>query len=130
MSSCSDCFNYILCDYNTNISITDSKIKLYFKEGAEKCCFFKDKTKVVELPANIGETVYYFNTNCKQIDQCIIVKITQYTKKSIGFLLMKDSKTVFEVSLLDFNKTVFISKEIAEQVLKKEKEHKNVGIDG
>lgn len=50
MARCNDCIHFSLCDYNTNNSVTEQRIKLFFDEGAEKCSFFKDKQKFVELP--------------------------------------------------------------------------------
>lgn len=46
--TCKDCIYFSLCEYNTNIA-GDSKIKLFYDTGAEKCSFFKNKADFVEV---------------------------------------------------------------------------------
>ena len=48
MARCPDCIHFSLCDYNTNIA-GDTKIKLYYDEGAEKCSFYKPTADVEEV---------------------------------------------------------------------------------
>lgn len=48
MARCPDCIHFSLCDYNTNIA-GDTKIKLYYDEGAEKCSFYKPIADVAEV---------------------------------------------------------------------------------
>ena len=48
MARCTDCIHFSLCDYNTNIS-GDSKIKLFYEKGAEKCSFYKPTADIVEV---------------------------------------------------------------------------------
>lgn len=53
MAKCTDCIHFDLCDYNTNIA-GDSKIKLFYDKGAEKCSFYKPAADVVKEGVNNG----------------------------------------------------------------------------
>lgn len=53
MNSCNDCIHYEACVFyceNYNISM--------YGASPEKCHMFKDKSRIVELPCEIGREVY------------------------------------------------------------------------
>ena len=57
MKNCRDCFHYDVCQYHiteeTNMTVNE-------------CNHFKDKSRFVELPCKVGDTVYVI-TNCENI---------------------------------------------------------------
>ena len=59
MARCADCIHFSLCDYNTNVS-GDSKIKLFYEKGAEKCSFYKPTADVVEVKHSTWNEYYSF----------------------------------------------------------------------
>lgn len=129
--TCKDCIHYeVCCDE-------------YELAHAENCNNFKDKSKYIELPCKVGDTLYYLDTlvdndkcagcsfyyeggmgdypNCeKTIDgnrenNCIEIKEESATLKNIFCWMYMDC----------FNKTVFLTKSEAEQKLKELKENAN-----
>ena len=50
--TCKDCIHYNVCqDY-------DNRVMLDIYNMAEKCKYFKDKSRYIELPCNLGQIVY------------------------------------------------------------------------
>ncbi len=96
MSTCKDCLCFGMC--------------LLSSEKAGICEEFKDRSKCIELPCNIGDTVYHLLRNGR------IVK-----RKVASFLLLKleglcyrfDNNEIYPVKW----KTVFLTKEEAERAL-------------
>lgn len=91
-SQCKDCVHYCLCEPNSMAYGS----KIYKSKAEEKCKHFKDKSRFVELPCEIGREVYWINNG-------------------------KLYKSKF--SLADmcgaYGKTVFLTREEAEKALKK-----------
>ena len=46
--TCNDCIYYDVCDYDGDVAVFPDRI----------CGFFKDRSRFVELPCNMGDTVY------------------------------------------------------------------------
>ena len=83
----------------------------------------------IRLPCKVGDTVYVISryyTGTWQIYSCTVEYITHY--KSNGFINAIFSKDInFGVNITEFGKTVFLTKEQAEQKLKEmrvENDHK------
>jgi hypothetical protein len=55
---CVDCVHYDVCDYFVKIR-TETLSDANCSEG---CLFFQDKSKFIELPCSIGDTVYMIST--------------------------------------------------------------------
>ena len=108
MASCKDCIHEEVC----NIFSGDLN-----EDGAEKCICFKARNVFIELPCKIGDTVYvkmqfggyaeaevrdysYF-TSC---EFCVVITSTKFDKQYIPFS--------------EFGKTIFLTREEAEQALK------------
>lgn len=90
--NCEKCIYYKACDFH-----------FYLKEyPPNKCDLFKDKSRFIELPCKVGDTVYIIvNYHC-----------------SAEFRHIAECK--FIVSLYDsLGKTVFLTKEEAEKALEK-----------
>lgn len=110
MITCKDCLYVDICDYTSGTTDT-------------ACGHFKDSSKFVELPCKVGDTVFvmmessdileykvfYINIFCGEVyDEIEIVLDRNYHR--IGY-----TKERFEYEL---GKTLFFTKEEAEQVLK------------
>lgn len=94
MASCKDCMHEKVCDYYAG----DLN-----EEGAEKCVCFKDRTRFVELPCKVGDTVY--QTDGIRIYENKIERII-FATNNIGFV---------ETSI---GKSIFLTREEAEKALK------------
>ena len=56
MSSCKDCVHYEVCmDYTT---LSESEVAQKFDQVEKICDHFKPKSRFVELPCEVGQTVY------------------------------------------------------------------------
>lgn len=119
--TCKDCFHYeVCCDE-------------YELEHAEYCNNFKDKSKVIELPCRVGDTVY--------IKGIPLIISSIYIENEIGFVFQFDCEDCYkcpfyedevsfegehdcrtqgylEFTVNDIGKTVFLTKEEAEARLK------------
>ena len=82
------------------------------------CDDFKDKSRYIELPCAVGDTVYciqpYFNHDTKKYKEIIKPKVVDFVF-TMPFLAESKGEILREK---DFGKTVFLTKEDAEKVLK------------
>lgn len=114
--TCKDCVHYELCEALEKNGIS----RIY----PSRCGFFKDKTKFVELPCKIGDTVYKFSTLSNRIDEEIIEEFRigkNYIKLMSdtfdGVICRADQIGKIENDLY-YDSGYFLSKEEAEQALK------------
>lgn len=92
-----------------------------FCNCAEKCECFKDKSKYIELPCNIGDKVYHIIRKI-EITEESIYRIRVYEDNHIAFsACRKGGRIVFNED--EIGKTVFLTKSEAEQKLKELKEN-------
>ncbi len=110
MSTCKECIHYEACEYwlkkeNKHLGAVEGFV----------CEFFKDRSKFIELPCNIGDTVY--STKQNKVDECYVVSIQICTRVSITIRLATKYFIFYDVSGEDFGKAVFLTKEEAEQAL-------------
>lgn len=98
MASCKDCMHEEVC----NIFSGDLN-----EDGAEKCVCFKDRSRFVELPCKVGDTVFVVN-GFKEIDE---LEVDYYVA----------GKNVISVGMVDDGEyeveTVFLTREEAERAL-------------
>lgn len=106
MASCKDCMHEKVCDYFAG----DLN-----EEGAEKCVYFKDRNKFVELPCKVGDTVYLIKNY--HINECEVDWIWIDTRKSITIRLMTKDYIFYDVSRKYFGKIIFLTREEAERAL-------------
>lgn len=110
MASCKDCLSCKVC-YLTQVEGIPECTEV------RDCIHFKDRNKFVELPCKVGDTVYvktlfgdYAEAEVRDYSYfiycgfCVVVTSTKFDKHHIPF-----SK---------FGKTVFLTREEAEQALK------------
>lgn len=109
MMLCKDCVHYEVCkDYVESaldgLQYNDSQM------NGDDCEFFKDRSRFLELPCKIGDTVYYFN----HVGTIYSQKVLRFIVNSVGVLV--DSDVMFDSNLIG-NK-FFLTREEAEQALK------------
>ena len=104
MSTCKDCL------YGDNCSICEVM-------GDDFCCVgFKDKSKFIELPCKVGDTVYYFvNDNLSEYCEVSVAGF-HIDKYRIAFEIEVSGRKFF-VDTEFLGEKVFLSKEEAEQAL-------------
>lgn len=86
------------------------------KIASKGCPYFKDRSRFVELPCKLGDTVYYFNSDGEIYSQ----KVSGFIVNFVGILV--DSDVMFDSHLM--GDRFFSTREEAEQALKL-KERKN-----
>jgi hypothetical protein len=102
VANCKDCIHFVVCDEVPT-------------KSADDCDFFKDRSRFVELPCKVGDTVYYFNSVGTIYSQRVSGFIVNY----VGILI--DSDVMFDSNLIG-NK-FFLTREEAEQALKERGEN-------
>lgn len=125
--TCKDCYHYDVCHRRINSidflpvikgKVSMSPIMYNECDDVEKyCSYFKDKSLIVELPCKVGDKIYcdgkYFAGHCAgKVMEFIADDIrTDVCTYHCGELDM-----IFDFS--EFGKTVFLTKEEAEEKLK------------
>ena len=135
MSTCNDCLHQIICNAYADAGVTDIP-----KDDITICEIFKDRSKFVELPCKVGDTVwriedvwhlddkatgaYHYEKEVVEFRvRSILISCNSkgvWTKK-FRICQVKNSKTIdhqHDVYFCYFGKTVFPNKEEAEQALK------------
>ena len=141
--TCKECLCYEVCQHKWAYSIFINIHNKIYMEGMEKKCeFFKPKSRFVELPCEVGSTVYVLdefvdNEECCECEHYCVggfgdpsscgrtrygfkhpdcIKIVERTAK-FGDILRWITPSIF-TEKIDFGKTVFLSKDEAENALK------------
>lgn len=132
MATCKDCIHYEAC----HDMYYEEHATRHFdpeKPNAEKeCGYFKDRSRFVELPCKVGDTVYAYWDMCNSfsnvphtIENFIVdvVIIADEENDFVGFRARRIGEEDgcaydIEFDLSDIGKTVFLSREEAEQALK------------
>ena len=116
--NCKDCVHYERCKWNA-ATLRDAGLLVDFTDddesASERCIFFKNKANFVELPCKVGTELFLsdylnFHHRLKEYKFCgdrivIIIECWEWQRTCTRFLD-------------DFGKTVFLTKEEAEQALK------------
>lgn len=117
MASCHDCVHVEVCG---TFSILSEDFEIASPERiASDCNCFKDRARFVELPCKVGDTVYVVENIAGE------KKIIQDSVETIGIGYYADGIEIYQFDGIktdgyfsDFGKTVFLTKEAAEQALK------------
>ena len=119
--NCKDCIHVKVCgEYVAGLAaargvIIDNQAELEEILECDDCEHFKDRSRLKELPCNVGDTVYYFNSAGKIFSQ----KVSGFIVNYVGILA--DSDVIFDSHLM--GDRFFSTREEAEQALKlKERE--------
>ena len=107
--TCKDCIHYELCLPNSGAY--GLKLKL--------CNKFKPKSRFIELPCNVGDAVYMFDEQHKEIGKTNIYEgeIISFSLQNDGlwfYCLYKCGLTYWH-KIEDFGKIVFTKKALAER---------------
>lgn len=105
---CKDCLYYRICsslseEYNLNFM---------FKTSAETCQDFKDKSKIIELPCKIGDTVYIITNTYYDVVQATVIGVWACEGSNA---IITEYGSIYPDS---WSKTVFLTREEAEQALR------------
>ena len=116
---CTKCLYEVACDLNRRMSGNNNPLK-YDKE----CPIFKDKSRYIEVPCKVGDTVYYLNARYHMAlyrNTIYEAKVARIVITSLGVALVihiRDESGCCEVpDVKDFGKTVFLTREGAEKAL-------------
>ena len=102
--TCKDCIHYDVCQYHITEETTMT---------VNECSHgFKDKSRYIELPCAVGDTVYEVDKVWGKITERIVLKI----RLDYWDIYVHTWSFVYPLSL--FGKTVFLTKEDAEKALK------------
>ena len=115
---CTDCVHYELCLHQEKFLIEHNRKDLIRRYGfglfglsePEICCNFRDRSRFVELPCKLGDTVYYFNSAGEIFSQ----KVSGFIVNFVGILV--DSDVMFDSHLM--GDRFFSTREEAERALK------------
>ena len=108
--TCADCIHYEACSAGGGL----------FNEKDESkemlCGHFKDKSRYIELPCAVGDTVW-FDTYKKSGTVCL--GIQPHKVDRIDVVVVTDTKSLIETQTYswEIGKTVFLTKEEAEKAL-------------
>lgn len=108
--TCKDCLHYELCDtqafngFNKNFEP---------EKDWKYCGVFKDKSKYIELPCKVGDTVYWIchKGGKPYISEEIVQSIHCDVRKTLEFTLLNPNNKILKSN-------VFLTKSEAEQKLK------------
>ena len=109
--TCKDCIHYDLCRSCSRIQLGWHGNSVHYVENIEEICKdFKDRSRFVELPCKVGDTVYYFNSAGEIYSQ----KVSGFIVNFVGILV--DSDVMFDSHLM--GDRFFSTREEAERALK------------
>lgn len=130
MPTCKDCINYKLCN--------DADLNAGDNNAAKQCEYFKDKSKSVDLPCKVGDTIYQIVYNYDRKTCPATIYPSHYVKKEVvgihicdsrlrvnalsnkkyrDYLIVRICNAVEHIPFVKIGKSVFLTKEEAEQAL-------------
>ena len=120
MATCKDCVHVEIC----------RRMMVEVPEVHEPCDYFKDRSRLVELPCKVGDTLYTIVTG-NRIREWIVADICFFSYSVVKIVITADSKDNNGTDHMRFGKhylnhSVFLSREAAEQALKEREENGNL----
>ena len=123
--TCKDCIHYDVCAIN-GIDVENTTFK------KELCCGeFKDKSRIIELPCNVGDKYYKLKAQCTKMRDCYVyeceecckncdkqIYIEDCTYKNAWEILNVYKKEQEEIKICKSMRWIFTNKEEAEAKLK------------
>ena len=111
--TCKDCVHYDLCRSCSRIQLGWHGNSVHYVENIEEICKdFKDRSRFVELPCKVGDTVYSVHGHPDYG-----YKIEALQAQDVA-LICSSGELSYSKRLNYFGKTVFLTREEAEQALK------------
>ena len=111
--TCRNCIHFNDClnngctrYYGTDVACADVE---------DRCNFFKDKSRFIEIPIELNQTVWFIRNN--KIIETYIEKIIF---KNNGLYIKLACNKMYETSYNSIGKTVFLKKEDAEKAIRKD----------
>lgn len=118
--TCKDCLHYEACkDICYDISNGKYDDKDFNKEQHPNyCVHFTDFSEWSHLPCKVGDVFFRTIPWRNKVDECTVSSLTQKSDKTWKIRLTSETfKTVFEIITNDIGKTVFLTREEAENSL-------------
>lgn len=119
--TCKDCINYNTCGEEKP---NGNSIRAVCKANGWK--LFKDKSKIIEFPCKVGDTVYEPRCDRGFIQEYIVIAIHFSKCSTLYGWELKDGKGIYSntngFSEYAIGKTVFLTREEAEQALRSEQQ--------
>ena len=114
MKTCNDCIHCEACISQVPRTFWDSET---FYDG---CKYFKDKSRFIELPCKVGDTLYEIHERFKggKWIKTISERRVRGIEIVIHNILIARCATDISVFLSGLGKTVFVTREEAEKALK------------
>lgn len=117
MTECKDCIHYEVCAIEVVINTAING----------NCKFFKDKSKIIKLPCKVGDEIYEIcerrkNGEWRKVIVKRIIDSFEYGAEDVGII---HCGTTISVFTSDLNKTVFLTKDEAEQALRESENNVN-----
>ena len=131
MASCKDCVHVeVCCEKNLHVAVGMNIIPRFkYKRIEQECKNFKDRSRFVELPCKVGDTVYIYAPgliyNPSIVEKAKVLLIQIHSKDDIRIFLCDEHCDKFWITLDTFIKGVKFNKEEAEQALKLKTGDKN-----
>ena len=130
MATCKDCIHYNLCRSISRIQLGWSGNSVHYVENVEEICKdFKARSRFVELPCKVGDTVYFNNVHLRYGKVIAIyidasggmfdLDIATNIETVAGYEHFINKDYTFE----DIGKRLFLTKESAEQAVKEREEN-------
>ena len=123
MPTCKDCLHFKVCEeYHRGYWGSNAIIHITINNtDTDDCPHFKDRSKFIELPYGVGDSIYYHDTAG-----------TIYKEKISDILVLTDDIRIdleggLEFSNILINKKFFLSPEGASKALKERKSKKTKG---
>lgn len=114
MSTCKECIHYDVCEMKI--------LAMLLLQDGKECKHFKDKSKIIELPCKVGDTVYKVMDIERVHRQILEMKVLSIeikdTTKFFAKTVKKYRYNYGTFTLDDFGKTVFLTYEEAEKKLR------------
>ena len=133
MASCRDCVHYEACEFNSFFyggKHGEEKFKEYENSMLIEfaCQNFKDKSRFVEIPCDVGDCLYL--PCCGEIIELQVFEIqikhifVDYSTGVIkNIIALNENGASMELKFKDIGKIVFLTREEAEKALKERKRH-------
>lgn len=119
--TCKDCIHYDVCEnYLNYLDKTIQGKAGFLKIHKKKCPYQKDKTKYIELPCKVGDTVYYIedhNNERKIITLCCSMIFMRGDGNYVQ-LIFPNNRTSKSFNFINFGRCLFLTKAEAEAKLK------------
>jgi len=125
MATCKDCVHVEVCLFyiKHTANLYGAKIDEAYLQNArgDKCKDFQDRARFVELPCKIGDTLYTVVRGYK-IREWIVTNIcfSDYLPRNVKVITARDKQNSEHMRFAEhyLEKTVFLTREAAEQALK------------